>query len=282
MLNCECNNVKTNELTMEEFIQMKARQEDQMDMEFINRIIQEVTQSCALNLPLPTSAIPPLIIQAAQYFWENDDLSVEERWLCMPNSEVQRIGANNIFKLPKQIVSVFGVYKTTQNMNMGALGDFSIERMLLNNAALAGSAGGSLTDVWGSGTGYNLADITGALYEISTYKALFDTPLTYNYNPYSNELVILGALGGSDLMLNIFKRCKLQDLYKNYYFFRYCVCLVKRSMAHIMGTFEFKLPGGITLNYNAFRDDANTEMESIHEWIKGNHAADYFFNTNTI
>ena len=53
-------------------------------------------------------------------------------------------------------------------------------------------------------------------------------------------------------------------------------------MATILGTFEYKLPGGITLNYSRFEDSADQEMDKIDEWIKSQHAADYFFNTNTI
>ena len=269
-------------ISMEDFIKQRNAIEDQIDYQFIQRCIQELTQSCALPLPIPAAAIPPLIVQAAQHFWENDDQAIEERWYCLPNKEFQRCGPNMLAKLPPQILSVCGVYKTTDSFNYGIMGDFSLERMILNNSALAAGAGGSLSDVFGSGTGYNLTDVTAALYEVQTYKSLFDTPVTYNYNQYSNELVILGALGSSDLILNVYKRVKIQDLYKSFYFFRYVICLGLRSMATIMGTFEFKLAGGVTLNYNVWREQANSEMEQIDEWINKNHAADYFFNSCTI
>lgn len=268
--------------TMEEYVRAQQKLEDQVDYNFIQRIIQELTQSCALPVPIPAAAIPPLILQAAQHFWENDDQSIEERWFCLPYSEFEKCGANNLAKLPPQIISVNGVYKTTDSFNYGVMGDFSLERMILNNSALANGSGGSLSDVFGSGTGYNLTDITAALYEVQTYKYMFDTPLTYNYNPFSNELVILGALGHADLMLNVYKRLKLQDLYKSFYFFRYCICLGLRSMATIMGTFEFRLAGGISIHYDIWRDMANEEMEKIDEWINKNHAPDYFLNTVTI
>ena len=187
-------------------------------------------------------------------------------------------------KLPPQILSVNGAYKTSESFNYGVLGDFSMERMVLSNSMMAGGLGGSVSDTYGgyNGTGYNLMDVTAALYEVQTYKTMFDVPLTFNYNQYSNELVILGALGSADLMLNVYKRLKLQDLYKSYYFFRYCVCLGLRSMAQIIGTMEFKLPGGVTINYSIWRDMANEEMQKIEEWIQKNHAADYFINSNTI
>ena len=53
-------------------------------------------------------------------------------------------------------------------------------------------------------------------------------------------------------------------------------------MATILGTFEYKLPGGITLNYARFEDSADQEIERITEWCTSQHSADYFFNNNTI
>lgn len=272
----------SNSMSMENFLKKKQQAEDAADYMFIQRIIQELTQSCAFNLPIPVSAIPPLIIQAAGFFWQNDDRAVEERWYCLPNAEFKKNGPNALAKLPKQIIAVSGCFKTTSNFNYAAMGDFSLERMILNNSALAAGAGGSLSDVFGSGTGYNLTDVTAALYEVETYKSLFDSPLTYNYNQFSNELIVLGALGYSDLILQTWQRCKIQDLYNDYYFFRYCVCLGMRSLSTILGTFDFKLPGGVTLNYNQFADRAENEMREIAEWLTKNHSCDYFFNSNTI
>jgi len=272
----------TNTVGMEEFLKQKAQLEDQMDYQFIQRIIQEITQSCALPLPLPASAIPPLIYQAAQKFWEDYDFAVEERFYCIKNSDFCRCGPNNVLQLPQRIISVFGVYKTLDSFNYGVMGDFSLERMVLNNSALASGAGGTLSDVFGSGTGYNLTDVMSALYEVQTYKAMFDAPVTFNFNPYSHKLVILGNLGYSDLVIQCYLRCKIQDLYQLYYFFRYCVCLGMRGLATIIGSYDFKMPGGVTINYQRFHDMAVEELDKIDEWIRTQHAADYFFNSNTV
>ena len=268
--------------SMEQYIRAKQQREDQLDYQFVQRIIQELTQSCALNLPIPASAIPPLILQAAQFFWANDDRAVEERWYCLPNSEFNKCGPNKLAKLPDQIISVFGVFKATDQYSYGVMGDFSLERMLLNSSALASSSGASMSNVYGSMGGYNLVDVTAALYEVNTYKAMFDSPLTYNYNEFSKELVVLGDLGSSSLVLQTWQRCKIQDLYNDYYFFRYCVCLGMRSMGQIMGMFEFKLPGGVTINSQMLADRAAEEMQTIFEWLQSNHSADYFFTSTTI
>ena len=278
---CNCNNTQQNSTTMEDYLRAKNNFEDQADYTFIQRIIQELTQSCAMNLPIPASSIPPLILQAAQYFWANDDRAVEERWYCLPNSQINKCGPNRTAKLPEQIISVFGVYKTTDRASYGVMGDFSMERMILNSNALA-STGGNFGNIYGTANGYNLTDVTAALYEVSTYKALFDSPLTYNYNEFSKDLIVLGDLRNSDLILQTFQRCRIQDLYKDYYFFRFCVCLGMRAMGQIMGTISFKLPGGAEINYQQFSDRASEEMQQIQEWLDKNHAADYFFNSNTI
>ena len=81
------NTQNTTNTTMEEFLKYQQQIEDQVDYQFIQRIIQELTQSCALNLPIPASAIPPLILQAAQFFWQNCDQAIEERFYCIKNNE---------------------------------------------------------------------------------------------------------------------------------------------------------------------------------------------------
>ena len=268
--------------SMEEFLKAKQLQEDQVDYQFIQRIIQELTQSCALPLPIPAASIPPLIIQAAQWFWQNCDFCLEERIYLLKNSEFKRCCNNKLVKLPSQIMSVFGVYKVNPNYYYGAMGDFSLERLVINNTVLASGAGGSLTDTYGNGSGYNLTGMMAGLYEISTFKSMFDVPLTYNYNEFSNYLNVIGDLGPSDIVLDTMVRCKIQDLYKNYYFFRLCVCFGLRSMATIMGAFTFRLPGGSEINYQVFRDMANEEIQKIEEWVQKNHSADYFIMSNTV
>lgn len=268
--------------TSEELIKLNAQIEDQQDYQFIQRIVQDLTQSCALPLPIPAAAIPPLILQAAQFFWENYDFAIEERYFCIKNSDFCKCGPNRTLTLPQRIISVFGVYKTSHVFSYGVLGDFSLERMIMNNTTMAAGMGTQFSDMFGGANGYGIQDAMAAIYEVSTFKEMFEAPLTFNFNPYSHKLVILGNLGYSDLILQTFIRCKIQDLYQLYYFFRLCVCLGKKSMATILGTFEYKLPGGVTLNYARFEDSADQEIEKIEEWCRSQHSADYFFNSNTI
>lgn len=258
--------------------------ENEIDYNFIMRVQKEVTQSCALPFALPADRIPEYIIQAAQYFWLNDDYSVEERAYIIPNEKIC-IGnkLNKIIQLPYQIMGVHGAYKLQQSLKYGAMGDFSIERMMLSSYSMFGGAGTIGTGFGlNGGVGYTLSDVMTSLYEVDTFDQMLNPPLTYNFNINSSKLVLLGDLGYSDLLINCMIRCKIQDLYNNFYFFRFVVCLCKKALSTIYGMYEFKLPGGVTINYSKLSDDADSEIDKIEEWIQNNRAADYFFMPNTM
>lgn len=259
--------------------------QEEVDYIFMQRVRDEVTQSCALPLAVPLERIPAIIVQAAQWFWLNCDWASEERFLGVRNEDIVKCNTlNKYITLPAQILAVHGVYKTKNNLNFSTMGDFSLERMMMttyNAFGGAGMMGGGFSGT-ASLTGYNILDVSVSMYEIDTFNQQLNTPLTYDYNMWSHKLILLGNLGGSDLLINCFKRCKIQDLYNNYYFFRMVVCFVKRSLGTIYGTFEYKLPGGVTINYSNITDEANTEIDEIKEWVSSHNGVSYFFQPNTI
>lgn len=253
--------------------------EDEIDHQFILRVQQEVTQSCALPFALPVERIPEMIIQAAGWFWEMVDQSHEERNYVILNRDICKGNKlNKIIQLPAQISGVFGVHKLQEDLKYGAMGDFSVERMMLSSYSMFGGAGiiGGGMGLTG-GTGYSLPDVMTSLYEVDTFDQFLNPPLSYNFNAFSSKLVILGDLGYSDLIIQTYVRCRIQDLYNSYYFFRLVVCFCKRALSTIYGSFEFKLPGGVSINYSMHQDAANDEIEQIKEWAENNRSTDYFF-----
>ena len=264
-----------------------ASWEDEVDMQFMQSVIANVTQSCVLPNPVPLDRIPAIILNSARWFWQNDDAAVEQRFYFIPQSELCKGNTfNKIIQLPEQIMAVQGCYRSSETM-YGNLGDFSIERMMMSSYATFGGLGsiggglGAFNSIDGA-TGFKLSDVVVGMYEIDTFKQTLEPTLSYNFNEYSKKLVILGDSKGSNIVIDCWKRVRIQDLYNNYYFFRWCVCQVKKSLAQIFGTFSFKYPGGVEINFSMYSDDANDELESIKEWVSQNHAADYFFQPNTI
>ncbi len=256
----------------------RMRFEEDADTAFIQRVVNEVQVSCALPMQIPMKTIESYVFQAAQWFWEMDNACSEERSYIVYNRDICREHPlNKTIKLPEQFIAVHGVFKTN-NKYGGVMGDFSVERIMMNNYTFG--VGSSATSMQG-GPNFQLSDVVMGMYELSTYAALLDTPITYDYNRNSNKLVLLGELGHSNLVLNVFQRCKIQDLYNYYWFFRRVVALVKRGLSVIWGSFEFTLPGGVTINYDKFASEASEELEQIEEYVKSQYAADFIFMTAT-
>ena len=259
--------------------------EDNVDYNFIVRIQKEVTQSCALPFAVPADRIPEYILQAAQWFWENVDEACEERMYVIKNSDICKGNhLNKIVQLPQQIMGVHGCFKIQEHMKYGAMGDFSLERMMLSTYSMfggTGTVGGGFNGTTGM-AGYTLTDVMASMYEVDTFNQMLNPPLTYKFNYNSSKLNIMGDLGWSDILIDCMVRCRIQDLYNNYYFFKLCCVFVKRALNIIYGTYEFKLPGGITINYSNIKDAADEEYTEIKEWADKNRACDYFFQPNTL
>lgn len=266
-----------------------ATWEDEVDMEFMKSVIAEVTQSCVLPNPVPLDRIPTIILNSARWFWQNDDAAVEERFYFIPRGELCKGNTfNKIIQLPEQIMSVCGCYRSSETM-YGNLGDFSIERMMMSSYAtfgglgsVGGNTGPGMGGVFNGVSGFKLSDVIVGMYEIDTFNQNLNPTLSYNYNEYSKKLVILGDTKNSNLVINAWKRVRIQDLYNNYYFFRWCVCQVKKALGQIYGTFEFKYPGGVSINVSIYSDEANEELEKIQEWVENNRATDYFYQPNVV
>ena len=259
---------------------MDQQTEDLMDMQFIQNVVAEVTQSCALPFAVPAERIPNLIMQAARYWWENCDGAVKQRIYCIPYTFIQQCNANKIVNLPVPIQNVFSCLKSSSGY-YSKLGDFSIERMMLNSFAYnyGGVGTGTNTSMTGQ---FNLKDVVYNMYEVDTFEQTLTSTLSFNYNSYAHELVILGDLGHNDIIIQCWQRCTLQELYDSGYFFRYVVDLVKKSLATIYGSFEFKLPGGVTINYDNFKSEADEELSEIKDWIKSNNSTANIFQPNVV
>lgn len=257
--------------------------EDEVDAMFIQRVQREVTKSCALPFAVPVERIPDHIITAAQWFWEHVDQAVEDRNFVVLNKDICKGNKlNKIIQLPSQISAVFGCHKLQEDLRYGTMGDFSLERMMMSSYSMFGGAGiiGGGMGLTG-GTGYSLTDVMMSLYEVDTFNQFLNPPLSYSFNAYSSKLNILGDLGYSDLIIETSVRCRIQDLYNSYHFFRLVVCYCKRDLADMYGTFEFKLPGGVTINYDRHSSAADEEIQKIEEWAENNRTCDYFMIPNT-
>ncbi len=84
----------------------------------------------------------------------------------------------------------------------------SVERKIMSNSALYGFSpslpvGEILRD--------DLLMLYLLVYEVSTFDQYLKPPCPFNYNEYSNKLLLLGGLYGSDLLIEVMQMIRLQE-----------------------------------------------------------------------
>ena len=177
--------------------------------DFCESIQQEMSVNGAIPFTIPTESIAQLVKNAKTMFYKMYEDATEELFLAIPREEIMKKsfqkGIVNMdgegdkkalkdrrgaFRLPDGVVSVVGVYEIggwsgEAGWNSGLLGkhagDVSINRMLYQSVydrTLAISS---------ENTMYYIC--TESFLDIS--RQLFQSPISFNYNRLSNNLIII-------------------------------------------------------------------------------------------
>lgn len=252
---------------------------------FIAEVNQELSVACSLPFTVPKKEIERIINYAAKWMYKNYEEAAEERYYVVPRSifESEAFKCDRTLILPKCILSVHGIHEvkgTGGNScsngaeNFDGTPDTSINKFFLR-------------DIFFSSTGLANSSESLMYYVVSSYwmdlvSHLTDSPISYNYNPNSNKLVILGRTPNSPLVISLYKELQLEYLMNDEIFFRWVVAQSKKQLSRMLGTFNFNLPGGITINFDIIREEGTEEIQNLIEEIRNEWGSDFFFMTRNI
>ena len=241
--------------------------------EFIQEIQDEITVGCSLPFSVPKKEIERIIKYGEKWIYKKYEEAVEERYYTIKKSQLEDANFKNYrtIQLPECIYSVNSVTQIDTAFNSSTpfsnMADFSLEKALFKN----------INDISNS---------TEALMEYVMYESFIDLsrhilyhPISYNYNRLSRDLVILGETPTADMVLQVYNKVPLEDLMGDEIFYRYCVAKAKTQLARILGAFDFKLPGGISINFDAYKDEGVNELEKLEEELKNDEGMDWFITT---
>ncbi len=249
--------------------------EDYMNQdEFISEVQQELTISCALPFQVPEAEILRIIKYAAKWFYKKYEYAVQERYYIIPQESFKLIPSYSQYgtiKLPDCIFSIIGVRQCKDGFSLydplKSMPDFSLEKVLFKDI-------------------YSIDGSTEALMYATIYQYWIDLashvlfhPISYNFNTNSKQLVFLGEQPQNDVVLTVYEELPLGYLYKDEIFFRYVCAKAKTQLSRILGTFQFNLPGGVTINYDLLRDEGMNAVEKIEEEIKTDEGMDWFMTS---
>lgn len=243
--------------------------------EFISEIQTELTVGCSLPFTVPKKEIKRIIKYAAKWFYKNYEYAVEERYGIIPHE----LMISDDFKkyrtitLPGCIESIFKVQKTSGEASFTGqirnMADFTLEKLIFQNyRATAGISENLLLTI----TYQYWADLAASV-------VLY--PVTYNYNRNTSKLWIGGQIPAGDLVMNMYVDIPIESLFNDEIFYDYVVAKTKTELSRILGTFQFNLVGGVSINFDLLQTEGQDRLTEIKEQIKGDEGADWFFTTNS-
>jgi hypothetical protein len=240
------------------------------ESQLLTDINNEITFSGALPYSLPEKELKRILEIDTRYFWDNWRHAVESRYLLLP----QELFENQTFKKFRQIqlpdcVQFVVDFKEAKGGSIFATidRDFSEQKFIGSEIYLTPFIGESImyrTVI------FSFLDLTKAM--------MIDT-IAYDYNKNTKLLGVLGRTPKTPAVLRVYKKLEPEKLYEDEMFQRYVRAHAKVRLAHMLQTFNYTLPGDITVNYQNIVTTAEKEMEEVKAMMKGENTPDWFFLT---
>jgi hypothetical protein len=240
------------------------------ESQLLTDINNEITFSGALPYSLPEKELKRILEIDTRYFWDNWRHAVESRYLLLP----QELFENQTFKKFRQIqlpdcVQFVVDFKEAKGGSIFATidRDFAEQKFIGSEIYLTPFIGESImyrTVI------FSFLDLTKAM--------MIDT-IAYDYNKNTKLLGVLGRTPKTPAVLRVYKKLEPEKLYEDEMFQRYVRAHAKVRLAHMLQTFNYTLPGDITVNYQNIVTTAEKEMEEVKAMMKGENTPDWFFLT---
>ena len=261
----------------------------------IAEVNDELTIACQIPFTVPKKEIVRIINRAKKYFYKIYEDSVEEMYIALPGTAFKkhsfRRGVENepeedhltnkdinstraVVKMPERVYAVNAVYE---------IGGWSGEDGGFGQTFVAGDPDFSLdrfiySDVYGAGIGSdNLLYYVVNMKFVDNTRQVLQAPLGYTYNRLTHDFRFTGKLPDNDVIFQVFSTISDCDLFQDEAFIRYVIAKAKIQLSRILGTFNFNLPGNITINYDLVMNEGQEELSALIEEIKGDEGVDYFF-----
>tara|TARA_Y100000389_G_scaffold195186_2_gene226240 strand:+ start:3458 stop:4195 length:738 start_codon:yes stop_codon:yes gene_type:complete len=239
--------------------------------ELIQDIQDEITFSGMLPYSLPEKELGRILDIAARYFYDNWRHAVSSRYLLLPleifkSKEFKAAG--RIIQLPECVQSVIEVKEAKGGSIFATIDrDFSEQKFVGSEAFLTPFIGESLMY---RTIMFSFLDLTKGM--------ILDT-IAYDHNRNDHTLGIVGRTPKTDVVAKILKKIDIDKLYEDELYQRYVRANAKVRLAHMLQTFNYQLPGDITLNYQNMVATAEKETEEVKAMMKGENTVDWMFLT---
>ena len=236
------------------------------EQELIEDINNEITYSGMLPYSLPENELKRLIENDSRYFYDNWRHAVEPRYLLLPTDlfNTDQFKTHRTIQMPDCVQFVID-FKEAKGASIFASidRDFSEQKFIGSEVYLTPFIGESImyrTII------FSFLDLTRGL--------ILDT-IAYDYNRNTNSLGVVGRTPKVNAVAKILKKIDKDKLFEDELFQRYVRAHRKVRLAHMLQTFNYQLPGDVSINYQNMVTTAEKEMDEVKAMMKGENTTDW-------
>lgn len=239
--------------------------------DLIKEINREVTQSCALPYSLKPEEVERIIDVAARWAYDNYQYAVEERIIVIPAEAFKHTSfiSTRQIRLPDCFMFTYDVRELVGIGIIGQqMGDFSDSKLLGAEIFLSPFQGDNLIYRTAMYSYFDLA------------KAYLLETIAHRWNKNTKRITIIGRNPVRDVGIHGSVKIPEESLYDDELFIRYCYAKAKIQLGRTLQVFNYNLPGGITINFDAIKQDGQAEMDAILLEISSSNTPDWFLQWN--
>jgi len=240
------------------------------EQELLDDINNEITFSGMLPYSLPEKELKRILANDARFFYDNWRHAVEPRYLLLPVElfKTEQFRTYRTIQMPECIQFVTDLKEAKGASIFATIDrDFSEQKFIGSEVYLTPFIGESImyrTII------FSFLDLTKGL--------ILDT-IAYDYNRNTNSLGVVGRTPKVNAVAKVLKKIDTDKLYEDEVFQRYVRAHAKVRLAHMLQTFNYTLPGDVTINYQNIVTTAEKEMTAVETMMKGENTVDWMYMT---
>ena len=238
------------------------------EAQLIQDINDEITFSGALPYSLPEKEIKRIIEIDSRYFWDNWKYAVESRYLLLPLDlfKTAQFTKTRQIVLPDCVQFVVDLKEAKGSSIFATIDrDFAEQKFIGSEIYLTPFIGESIMY---RTVMFSFLDLTKGM--------LLDT-IAYDYNKNTKLLGVIGRTPQTPVVARVYKKLDQDKLFEDEMFQRYVRAHAKVRLAHMLQTFNYSLPGDVTINYQSIVTTAEAEMTAVKDMMKGENTADWMY-----
>ena len=231
----------------------------------INELIEEVqnalTASCSLPYSPPPAEIERIVKLEMRYLlreyrslWQDQIYIINKRYYSTPEWKSTRT-----YQMPECVVGIKKVVENTQGNRVFGINDpdLNFDRLMASDLYLTPLSSDQITyrtiqwSFWDLARSFNLKDIN------------------HSFNLNTRRLVITGRTPVESLMVLALVKIPDEDCYEDPIVLKWMIAQGKRSLAKILGAFNYQLLGNITINYQMYKEEGDAELQELKDYIRG-------------